>query len=119
MLTARVPILDSVKGKPGPSHQLASGGTDATIRLWDTATGTPTAAPLTRSDTGTDAATTPDGRLAPPTPLDGNMPLAPAVADPSRLCDNLSANMNHQQWRDWVSPGIGYIKVCPGLPGPD
>jgi hypothetical protein len=47
------------------------------------------------------------------------MLLSPAVADPSQLCDKLSANMSHQQWRDWVSPGIGYIKVCPGLPVPD
>ena len=23
---------------------------------------------------------------------------------------------SHQQWRDWVSPDIDYIEVCPGLP---
>jgi len=23
--------------------------------------------------------------------------------------------MRHQQWRVWVSPDIGYIKVCPDL----
>jgi WD40 repeat protein len=103
----------------GPGHQLVSGGTDATMRLWDTATGRPTAAPLSRSDTVTDAAISPDGRLVASTTLDGNMLLSPAVADPSQLCDKLSANMSHQQWRDWVSPGIGYIKVCPGLPVPD
>jgi len=26
--------------------------------------------------------------------------------------------MSHQQWRDWVSPDIDYIEVCPGLPIP-
>ena len=24
--------------------------------------------------------------------------------------------MSHQQWRDWVSPDIDYIKVCPDFP---
>jgi hypothetical protein len=24
--------------------------------------------------------------------------------------------MSHQQWRDWVSSDIDYIKVCPDLP---
>jgi S1-C subfamily serine protease len=32
------------------------------------------------------------------------------------LCDKLSANMSHKQWRDWVSPDIAYISVCSGLP---
>jgi WD40 repeat protein len=100
----------------GPGHQLASGGTDATLRLWDTATGTPTAAPLTRSDTVTSVALSPDGRLAASTTLDGTMLLSPALADPRQLCDKLPANMSHKQWRDWVSPGINYVNVCPGLP---
>ena len=100
----------------GPGHQLASGGTDANLRLWDTATGTPTAAPLARSDTVTGVAITPDGRLAASTTLDGTMLLSPAIADPGQLCDKLVANMSHKQWHDWVSPGIGYITVCPGVP---
>ena len=41
----------------------------------------------------------------------------PAFPDPaSALCAKLTTNMNHQQWRDWVSPDIEYIKVCPDLP---
>jgi hypothetical protein len=24
--------------------------------------------------------------------------------------------MSHKQWRDWVSPSIGYQILCPGLP---
>ena len=28
----------------------------------------------------------------------------------------LTTNMSHQQWRDWASPDIDYIKVCPDLP---
>jgi len=26
--------------------------------------------------------------------------------------------MSRQQWRDWVSPDIDHIKVCPDLPIP-
>jgi hypothetical protein len=31
-------------------------------------------------------------------------------------CGELTANMSHQQWREWVSPAIPYIKVCSALP---
>jgi WD40 repeat protein len=103
----------------GPGHQLATGGTDANLRLWDTTTGTPTAAPLARSDTITSVAISPDGRLVASTTLDGTMLLSPAIADTGQLCDKLSANMSRTQWRDWVSPGIGYITACPGLPVPN
>jgi hypothetical protein len=34
----------------------------------------------------------------------------------SRYGPHLTANMSHKQWRDWVSPDIGYITACPGLP---
>ena len=36
----------------------------------------------------------------------------------SAMCAKLTTNMSHQQWRDWVSPDIDYIKVCPDLPIP-
>jgi WD40 repeat protein len=100
----------------GLPHQLASAGGDVTLRLWDTSTGAPTAEPLTRSDTVTSVAISPDGRLAASASMDGTVLLSPAIVDPSQLCDKLSTNMSHKQWRDWVSPGIGYITVCPGLP---
>jgi WD40 repeat protein len=100
----------------GVAHQLASGGIDGTVRLWDTATGQPAAAPQTGPDVITSVAVSPDGRLAAQSSLDGAVRLSPAIADPSQLCDKLSTNMSYKQWRDWVSPGIGYITVCPGLP---
>jgi hypothetical protein len=34
------------------------------------------------------------------------------------LCDKVTANMSHKQWREWVSPDIDYIKLCPALPVP-
>jgi WD domain, G-beta repeat len=39
-------------------------------------------------------------------------PAAPAQA----LWAKITHNMTHEQWRDWVSPDIDYITVCPGLP---
>jgi hypothetical protein len=32
------------------------------------------------------------------------------------MCAKLTTNMSRQQWRDWVSPVFGYIKVCADLP---
>ena len=45
--------------------------------------------------------------------------LWPTYPDPtSAMCAKLTTNMSRQQWRDWVSPDIDYIKVCPDLPIP-
>ena len=44
----------------------------------------------------------------------GNLWLAYPDAT-SAVCAKLTANMSHQQWRNWVSPDIDYIKVCPDL----
>ena len=41
------------------------------------------------------------------------------------LCAKLTANMSHQQLRDWVSPDIEYTQACPNAhplmryPAPD
>jgi WD40 repeat protein len=99
----------------GIGHQLASGGMDGSLRLWDTSTGI-AAVPLARSDSITSVVLSPDGRLAGIGSADGTVLLWPALADSSQLCRKLTTNMSHKQWRDWVSPAIGYITVCPGLP---
>jgi hypothetical protein len=44
--------------------------------------------------------------------------LWPADASPDMLCAKLTTNMSHQQWRDWVTPDIDYINLCPDLPIP-
>jgi hypothetical protein len=75
-----------------------------------------TAAPLKAADASTSVALSPDGRLAASATLDGIVLLSPAIADPAQLCDKLVTKMSHEQWRDWVSPDIPYITVCPGLP---
>jgi WD40 repeat protein len=50
---------------------------------------------------------------------DGTVREWPAFPDTvAAMCEKLTTNMSHRQWRDWVSPDIGYIQVCPGLPIP-
>jgi len=64
----------------------------------------------------TGVALTPDGHLVASVTLGGSLLPLPALSDPGQLCDKLPANMSHKQWRDWVSPGIDYVKVCSKLP---
>ncbi len=48
---------------------------------------------------------------------DATLRLWPMFADTvSAMCAKLTTNMSHKQWREWVSPDIDYIKVCPDLP---
>jgi hypothetical protein len=49
---------------------------------------------------------------------DDTLRLWPAVGSPADICNKLTANMSRKQWRDWVSPAIDYIQVCPNLPVP-
>ena len=48
--------------------------------------------------------------------FDNTMRLWPGHADAAVLCAKLPTDMSHQQWREWVSPDIDYITVCPDLP---
>jgi hypothetical protein len=61
--------------------------------------------------------TTADGRRIASASWDATVRLWPGPAAwPDLLCDKLNANMSHKQWREWVSPDVGYIAVCRGLP---
>jgi WD40 repeat protein len=81
--------------------------------------GQPIGQPLTgHTDQVWSVAFKPDGQRLASGSADNTARLWDATATPQMLCSKLTANMSHKQWRDWVSPNIGYITLCPGLPIP-
>ncbi len=98
-------------------HRLASGSADGTVRVWDADTGQQIGAPLTgHTDVVRRVAFSPDGHRLASGSADTTIRLWPATTSPEMLCSKLTTNMSHKQWREWVSPDIDYIKVCPNLP---
>ena len=110
--------LGDQRGVQPRRHRIASGSCDNTLRLWDADTGQPIGDPLTgHTDAVYSVAFSPDGKRIVSGSGDKTVRLWPAYADAaSALCAKLTTNMSHQQWRDWVSPDIDYIKACPDLP---
>ena len=96
--------------------RIVSGSFDSTVRLWDADTRKPIGHPLT-GHTGTvwSVAFSPDGKRIVSGSADKTLRLWLAYADATMLCAKLTSNMSHKQWRDWVSPDIDYMKVCPDL----
>jgi WD40 repeat protein len=96
-------------------HRLASAGADATVRLWNADNFTP-AGPLTgHTDWVRGVAFSPDGRRLASASNDKTVRIWPAIATPETLCNKLTANMTREQWRDWISPNLPYVKLCPNL----
>jgi WD40 repeat protein len=96
---------------------LVSGGGDTTVRLWDVKTHKQVGDPLMgHSEQVISVAWRPDGNSFASASNDGTLRVWPASADPAEMCAKLTANMSHKQWNEWVSPDIGYKKVCPDLP---
>ena len=103
-------------------RRIVSGGADNTVRLWDVDTGQAVGQPLVRQpNAGLGSAVSsvtisPDGRHIAAHHADGTVVVWPGPdAWPDMLCAKLTNNMSRQQWREWVSPGIEFIEVCPGL----
>jgi WD40 repeat protein len=98
-------------------HRLATAGTDQIVRLWNLETRQPLGDSITgHTGTVSSVAFSPDGHRLATGSWDETVRLWPGYGDAAVLCNKLTTNISHKQWRDWVSPNIDYIKVCPDLP---
>ena len=112
------PSSNNIFGANVEAHRLRQ--PRRTVRVWDAVTGQALGQPLTgQTDAVFSVAFSPDGARIVSASADGTLRLWPGPAQaawPELLCAKLTENMSHQHWRDWVSPDIDYITVCPDLP---
>jgi len=103
-------------------HRIVSSSEDRNLRMWDAATGKPVGQPIAGHTQAVNSVSfSPDRHRVVSSSDDGLLRLWPAPPKEewvTLLCDKLSANMTHAEWNKWVSPNIGYVKVCTNLPDP-
>ncbi len=118
-LTGHQGSVSSVAFSP-EGLRIVSGSSDKTLRLWDAESGKAIGQPLTgHEDSVSSVAFSPDGKLIASGSDDKTLRLWPVFEGwVDELCKKLSRNMSQQEWQEWVSPDIGYIEQCPGLPIP-
>jgi WD40 repeat protein len=118
-LTGHTDWVNSVAFSPD-GRWIVSGGNDRTLWLWDADRAAPIGAPLTgHTDAVNSVAFSPDGRwIVSGSGRDTPLRRWPGSPRPEVLCAKLTANMSRKQWREWVSPDIPYMEICPNLPIP-
>jgi WD40 repeat protein len=118
-MTGHMDTVTNVAFSP-EGQRVISDSDDHTVRLWDAETVRPIGEPMTSHATlALGVAFSPDGHPVVPSNADRTRQLWPApalVTWPDMVCSKLTTNMSHRQWREWISPDIDYIKVCPDLP---
>ena len=102
---------------------LVTGAADGKVRLWDIDTYQPIGTPLTgHLGWVYSVAVSPNDEWILSGSGDQTARLWSSPTDLIKsICAKLTANMSHQQWKDWVAQGnplLRYEQVCPDLPVP-
>ncbi|MGV9836145.1 nSTAND1 domain-containing NTPase [Nocardia niigatensis] len=116
-MTGHTGVVDGVAFSPDGRH-IVSGAWDDTVRVWDAATRQPAGQPLTgHIGPVFSVAFSPDGQRIVSGSWDGTLRIWPSPeSGEDQLCAKLSANISRQHWREWISPDLHYVKICPDLP---
>lgn len=111
--------VNSVAFSPD-GKQVVSGSSDTTLRLWDAVNSEAMGKPMRGHEARVNSAIfSPDGTKIVSGSDDMTLRIWPASNNwAAELCDKLTRNMTHQEWRTWISTEIKYATQCPLLPVP-
>lgn len=102
-------------------RSVASTSRDDTVRVWTVETGKQHGPPLTHSYYSMrimDLTFSDDGHRIVCAEYDGSLLTFPVMTNDEHLRAKLTANTSREQWREWISPDIPYMEICPGMPIP-